>query len=202
VKIGRPRVKTSLPPVAGLGKSRTLSAARLLANSSQRSTICLHTAGVWFESHVAAARGFTLVETSGAYHSPASISLAVDYAGPAGDVVEDFSDVFAKPHHVAAAGGTGARAVVLRFMRGLLTGQAARPRLTLWLVPLPYRKRSAFGGGLGDLFGLAGFQFVEPQCRSSSRSICWSNRSEERPNCIRRSLPIWKFSFSISSVRG
>src|SRR5271155_4853304 len=37
--------------------------------------------------------------------------------------------------------------------------------------------------------------------RSSSCSICRVTRSEERPNCIRRSLAIWNFSFSISRVR-
>jgi hypothetical protein len=37
--------------------------------------------------------------------------------------------------------------------------------------------------------------------RSSSCSICRASRSEERPNCIRRSLAIWSLSFSISRVR-
>src|SRR6516162_2017076 len=37
--------------------------------------------------------------------------------------------------------------------------------------------------------------------RNSSCSICRVTRSEERPNCIRRSLAIWNFSFSISRVR-
>jgi hypothetical protein len=37
--------------------------------------------------------------------------------------------------------------------------------------------------------------------RSSSCSICRVSRSEERPNCIRRSLAIWNFSFSISRAQ-
>ena len=86
-----------------------------------------------------------------------------DYPEPAGDVVEDLHDVFTEPSHVAAAGGTGASPVVLRFVRDLLTGQVVRQRLTLWPVPLTYWKQPAFGGSLGDLFGLAGFQLLEPQ---------------------------------------
>jgi hypothetical protein len=31
--------------------------------------------------------------------------------------------------------------------------------------------------------------------------MCRASRSEERPNCIRRSLAIWSLSFSISRVR-
>src|SRR5580693_9270562 len=88
-----------------------------------------------------------------------------DHPEPAGDVVEDLRDVFTEPSHVAAAGGTGASPVVLRFVRDLLTGQVVRQRLTLWPVPLTYWKRPAFGGSLGDLFGLAGFQFLEPQLK-------------------------------------
>ena len=86
-----------------------------------------------------------------------------DYPEPTGDVVEDLRDVFTEPSHVAAAGGTDAGPVVLRLVRDLLTGQMVRQRLALWPVPLTYRKRPAFGGSLGDLFGLAGFQFLEPQ---------------------------------------
>jgi hypothetical protein len=36
--------------------------------------------------------------------------------------------------------------------------------------------------------------------RSSSRSIFWLIRSDDRPNRIRRNLAIWNLSFSISSV--
>ena len=86
-----------------------------------------------------------------------------DHPEPTGDVVEDLRDVFTEPSHVATTGGTGASPVVLRFVRDLLTGQVVRQRLTLWPAPLTYWKRPAFGGSLGDLFGLAGFQFLEPQ---------------------------------------
>jgi len=118
---------------------------------------------------------------------------------PAGDIVEDFGDVFAKPGHVAAAGGAGAGAVVRRFVHDLLTRQVIGQRLALWPVSLPDRQRPVFGGSLADLFGFADFQLLAS--RSSSCSICRVSRSEERPNCIRRSLAIWNFSFSISRVR-
>jgi hypothetical protein len=48
-------------------------------------------------------------------------------------------------------------------MHDLLTRQVVRQWLALWPVPLPDRQRPVFGGGLGDLLGLAGFQFLEPQ---------------------------------------
>jgi hypothetical protein len=86
-----------------------------------------------------------------------------DYPEAAGDIVEDLGDVFAEPSHVTAAGGTRASAIVLRFVHHLLAGQVIRQRLTLWPVPLTYWKRPAFGGSLCNLFGLAGFQFLEPQ---------------------------------------
>jgi hypothetical protein len=86
-----------------------------------------------------------------------------DHSEPARDIVEDLGDVFAEPSHFAAAGWTGAGAVVLWLVHGLLTRQMVRQRLTLWSVPLTDRQRSVFGGSLGDLFGFTGFQLLEPQ---------------------------------------
>lgn len=121
-----------------------------------------------------------------------------DHSEPARDIVEDLGDVFAKPSHVAAAGRTGAGAIVLRLVHRLLTRQVVRQRLTLWPVPLTDRQRPVFGGSLGDLFGFTGFQLLEPQFELLDLP---GQRSEERPNCIRRSLAIWNLSFSISRVR-
>src|SRR5204862_5076562 len=45
------------------------------------------------------------------------------YSEPARDIVENLGDVFAKSGHVAAASRTGAAAVVLWFVHGLLTRQ-------------------------------------------------------------------------------
>jgi hypothetical protein len=86
-----------------------------------------------------------------------------DHSEPARDIVEDLGDVFTKPSHVAAAGRTGAGAVVLWLVHALLTRQMVWQRLTLWPVPLTDRQRPVFGGSLGDLFGFAGFQLLEPQ---------------------------------------
>jgi len=117
---------------------------------------------------------------------------------PAGDIVEDFGDVFAKPGHVAAAGGAGAGAFVRRFVHDLLTRQVIGQRLALWPVSLPDRQRAVFGGSLADLFGFVGFQPLEPQLELLDLP---GQPFEKRPNCIRRSLAIWNFSFSISRVR-
>ena len=38
-------------------------------------------------------------------------------------------------------------------------------------VPPPQRQRSVFGGSLADLFGLAGFQLLEPQLELLRRKI-------------------------------
>src|SRR3954453_14235224 len=46
-----------------------------------------------------------------------------DPSEPAGDIVENLGDVLAKSGHVAAASRTGAAAVVLWFVHGLLTRQ-------------------------------------------------------------------------------
>ena len=86
-----------------------------------------------------------------------------DHSEPARDIVEDLGDVFTKPSHVAAAGRTGAGAVVLWLVHALLTRQMVWQRLTLWPVPLTDRQRPVFGGSLADLFGFAGFQLLEPQ---------------------------------------
>src|ERR1700746_826372 len=84
-----------------------------------------------------------------------------DHFEPARDIVEDLGDVFAEPSHFAAAGWTGAGAVVLWLVHGLLTRQMLRQRLTLWPVPLTDRQRPVFGGSLGGLFGLAGLPLLE-----------------------------------------
>src|SRR5689334_17213926 len=73
-----------------------------------------------------------------------------DHSEPARDIVEDLGDVFTKPSHVAAAGRTGAGAVVLWLVHALLTRQMVWQRLTLWPVPLTDRQRPVFGGSLGD----------------------------------------------------
>ncbi len=86
-----------------------------------------------------------------------------DHSEPARDIVEDLGDVFTKPNHVAAAGRTGAGAVVLWLVHALLTRQMVWQRLTLWPVPLTDRQRPVFGGSPGDLFGFSGFQLLEPQ---------------------------------------
>ena len=86
-----------------------------------------------------------------------------DHPEPAGDIVEHLGDVFAEPSHVAAAGGTGAGAIVLRLVHDLLTGQVVRQLLALWPYPLAQRQRLVFGGSFADLFSLAGFQLLEPQ---------------------------------------
>ena len=86
-----------------------------------------------------------------------------DYPEAAGDIVEDLGDVFAEPSHVTAAVGTGAGAIVLRFVHHLLARQVIRKLVALRSCPLAQRRRSVFGGSLADLFGLAGFQLLEPQ---------------------------------------
>src|ERR1700741_4855720 len=69
-----------------------------------------------------------------------------DYSEPARDIVEDLGDVFAKPSHVAAAGRTGAGAVVLRLVHGLLTRQVVRQWLALWPVAVTDRRWPVFRG--------------------------------------------------------
>jgi hypothetical protein len=54
--------------------------------------------------------------------TPAGI-FRPDYTEAAGDIVEHLGDVFAEPSHVTAAGGTGASAIVLRFVHHLLAGR-------------------------------------------------------------------------------
>jgi hypothetical protein len=97
--------------------------------------------------------------------APAGVFRAdmADHPEPAGDIVEDFGDVFAKPGHVAAASRTGAGPVVHRFVHDRMARQVIRQGLALWLVCFPDRKRLVFGRGLADLFGFAGLQLLEPQ---------------------------------------
>jgi hypothetical protein len=77
-------------------------------------------------------------------------------------IVEHLGDVFAKLGHGAAAGGAGTGAVVLWFVHDLLPRQVVWQRLALGLASLANRQRSVLGGGLTDLFGLAGFQLFQP----------------------------------------
>src|SRR5689334_24162487 len=86
-----------------------------------------------------------------------------DHPEPAGDIVEDFGDVFAKSGHVAAASRTGAGPVVHRFVHDRMARQVVRQGLALWPVSFPDRKWPVFGRSLADLFGFAGFQLLEPQ---------------------------------------
>jgi hypothetical protein len=60
------------------------------------------------------------------------------------------------------------------------------------------RRPSPFGLGLRDLLGFA----VSNSSSWSSRGSIWRMiRSDERPNCISRSLPTWNSRFSIPSAR-
>jgi hypothetical protein len=86
-----------------------------------------------------------------------------DHPEAAGDIVEDLGNVFAEPSHVTAADGTGAGAIVLRLVHDLLAGQVIRKLVALRSCPLAQRQRLVFGCSLADLFGLAGFQLLEPQ---------------------------------------
>jgi hypothetical protein len=105
--------------------------------------------------------------------APAGVFRAdmADHPEPAGDIVENFGDVFAKPGHVAAASrtepcpraGGGAGPIVHRFVHDRMPRQVVRQGLALWPVCFPDRKRPVFGRGLADLFGFAGFQLLEPQ---------------------------------------
>ena len=88
-----------------------------------------------------------------------------DHPEAAGDIVEHLGDVFAERGHVAAAGRTGAGAIVVRFVHDLLTRQMIRQLACALAGPFVYRQRSVFGSSLADLFGLAGFQLLEPQLK-------------------------------------
>jgi hypothetical protein len=81
-------------------------------------------------------------------------------------VVEHLGDVLAELAHAAAAVGAGAGAVAGGLMHHLPAGQMIGQRLARGLVALAaWRRRGAgdFGFGLGGVFGLRGFQFLEPQ---------------------------------------
>src|SRR5947209_18112967 len=71
--------------------------------------------------------------------APAGVFRAdmADHPEPAGDIVEDFGDVFAKAGHVAAASRTGAGPVVHRFVHDRMARQVVRQGLALWPVCFP-----------------------------------------------------------------
>ena len=86
-----------------------------------------------------------------------------DHLEPAGDIVEDLGDVFAKPGHAAAASRTSAAAILRRFVHDLLTRQMVRQWFALWPIAVPDRQRLVLGDSLADLFRFAGFELLEPQ---------------------------------------
>ena len=86
-----------------------------------------------------------------------------DHPEPAGNIVEDFGDVFAQPGHVAAALGTGAGTVMFRLVHDLLARQMIGQRLALRSGDLAHRQWPVFGGSLADRFGFALFQLFKPQ---------------------------------------
>src|SRR3974390_2129408 len=73
--------------------------------------------------------------------------------------------VIASQRRQAYLGRTGAGAIMVGFVHDLLTRQLIGQLVALWPCPFVYRQRSVFGSSLADLFGLAGFQLLEPQLK-------------------------------------
>jgi hypothetical protein len=72
-------------------------------------------------------------------------------------------------------------------MHDLLPGQVIGERFAFRLPPRRDRDRGFAGFGAGDILGLAGLQLLQLQLQL----LVWRViRSEDRPNCIRRSLAI------------
>ena len=78
-------------------------------------------------------------------------------------VIEHLGHVLAELAHAAAAGGTGAGAIIGGLMHHFLARQMIRQRLARRLVAHADRLRGLGGFGLGGVFGGLGFQRLEPQ---------------------------------------
>ena len=114
-------------------------------------------------------------------------------------VIQHLGDVLAQFGHPATAVRAGAGAIAGRLMHNILARQMIGQRLALRLVGA---SRTSVPEVL--LASARAVSSAAPVSNSSSWNSSWAIwrviRSDERPNCMRRSLAIWNRSFSISSA--
>ncbi len=80
-----------------------------------------------------------------------------------GHIVQHLGHVLAEPGHSLAACRAGTRAIVLRLMHDIVSRQMIGQRLALGPGTFADRCRLILGFSAGNVFSLAGLQFLEPE---------------------------------------
>ncbi len=119
-----------------------------------------------------------------------------DHLEPTWHVVQHLGYVHAEPRHAGPAVGAGTGTVILRLVHDLLPGQMIGERLPFGLRPFPLNERPLIASALT---ASSASPVSSSSSRSSSCAISRAIRSDDRPNCMRRSFAIWNLSFSISN---